>query len=56
MTETSRAFRKSTYSGYNADCVEVASGILVRDTADRGGAALSFPAQAWAEFTAAVKP
>jgi hypothetical protein len=37
--------------------VEVASsdGILVRDTTDRDGGALSFTVAAWAEFTASLR-
>jgi hypothetical protein len=29
--------------------------VLVRDTADRGGAVLSFTADAWRAFTAAIR-
>jgi hypothetical protein len=46
-------WRKSSYSGANGGaCVEVASGdsVAVRDTTDRGGLALAFPAEAWAAF------
>jgi hypothetical protein len=66
-------WRKSSWSSYNGNCVEVRSGwrkssqsvnngacveagngpcaVLVRDTADRDGAVLTFPAGAWAVFT-----
>jgi hypothetical protein len=44
-------WRKSTYSGSNGgQCVEVgaaAPSVLVRDTTDRAGAALTIPAGAW---------
>ena len=49
------AWRKSTRSTYNGNCVEAADAggaVLVRDTADRGGVTLAFPAGAWAAFTA----
>lgn len=52
-------WRKSSYSGANnGNCVEVgASGpvVVVRDTKDRAGAALTFGAGAWARFAATVK-
>jgi hypothetical protein len=52
-------WRKSTYSDANGgQCVETASdsgAVLVRDTTNRDGGALSFTARAWAEFTTALK-
>jgi hypothetical protein len=51
-------WRKSSYSGSNGgECVEVASAkaVLVRDTIDRSGPMLVFPAVAWSAFIAAVK-
>ena len=46
--ETASNWRKSSYSGANGgECVEVAStadAVMVRDTTDRGGHALSVPA------------
>jgi hypothetical protein len=51
-------WRKSSYSGSNGSCVETATGeglILVRDTADRDGPAVAFTAEAWQEFTAALR-
>ena len=51
-------WRKSSYSGSNGgECVEVAAAdaVLVRDTADRGGPVLSFSAEAWRAFIAAIR-
>jgi hypothetical protein len=51
-------WRKSTYSGASGnDCVEVgqASGVVVRDTTDREGPALAFPAAAWRTLLAEVR-
>ena len=54
----SDAWRKSTYSGSEANCVEVgsAAGLLkVRDTKDRPGPALTVSADAWRRFTTGIK-
>jgi hypothetical protein len=52
-------WRKSTYSNANGgDCVETASQdgvILIRDTTNRDGGTLTFPADAWGAFTASLK-
>jgi hypothetical protein len=52
-------WRKSTHSGGNgAECVEVgtaATGVLVRDTTNRAGAALTIPARAWRSLLAEVQ-
>lgn len=52
-------WRKSSYSGQGANCVEVADlpdgGMAVRDTKDHDGAMLRFSAEAWREFTSAIK-
>ena len=51
-------WRTSTYSGDNGgECVEVATAgaVLVRDTADRNGPMLTFTADAWRAFTAAIR-
>ncbi|MDQ3150535.1 MAG: DUF397 domain-containing protein [Actinomycetota bacterium] len=46
-------WRTSSYSGSGADCVEVAAGpdvVLVRDSKDRDGPALTVPTTAWRAF------
>ena len=51
-------WRKSSYSdGNGGQCVEVntATGVMVRDTADRDGVTLAFTPQAWQQFTAALR-
>ena len=51
-------WRKSRYSGSNGSCVETASGegvVLVRDTTNRDGGALTFTAAAWRTFAAQLK-
>jgi hypothetical protein len=51
-------WRTSSYSGSQGDCVEVgaaATAVVVRDTKDRDGARLAFPAPAWQSFAAALK-
>lgn len=50
-------WRKASYSAENGNCVEVASNgtILVRDTQDRDGVALSLPAATWRAFAARLK-
>lgn len=52
-------WRKSTYSDANGgQCLETASGhnlVMVRDTTDRDGGALTFSTLAWQQFTAALK-
>jgi hypothetical protein len=53
------AWRKSSYSGDNGgNCVEVGGSgpaVMVRDTKDRAGAALTFGADAWRRFAATIK-
>ena len=48
---------KSSYSGSQANCVEVAvrGGVLVRDTKDRGGPVLRFGSAAWRRFADHMK-
>jgi hypothetical protein len=50
-------WRKSSYSGGDNNCVEVAAtsaGIAVRDSKHLGGDALSFSAAAWGVFTGSI--
>jgi hypothetical protein len=50
-------WRKSSRSGSEGSCVEVRrlpAAIQVRDTKDRTGPVLSFPADAWHGFIAGV--
>jgi len=59
MTSEFTAWRKSSYSGGNSDCVEAGTGLRgvgVRDTKQPGrGLLLEFPATAWTEFIAATR-
>jgi hypothetical protein len=52
-------WRKSSYSGGNGNCVEVAGNlpglVAVRDSKDRDGTVLAFAPGEWAAFTAGVK-
>jgi hypothetical protein len=50
-------WKKSSYSGDNSDCVEVAVGevIGVRDTKDRAHGALVLTSQAWFALLADVR-
>ncbi len=49
------AFRTSSHSIANGDCVEVAGGPLVRDSKDPDGPVLSFSPGAWQAFTEEVR-
>jgi len=50
---TDLAWRTSSFSGSEANCVEVAArdGVLVRDTKDRAGPVLVFSPAAWRAFS-----
>ena len=55
---TEQNWRKSRYSGSQANCVEVgnATGLVkIRDTKDRQGPAVALSADAWRRFTTAIK-
>ena len=58
-TATNGGWRRSSYSNANGgDCVEVRNVrdvIAVRDTKNRAGTVLSFPARAWRAFAAEIK-
>lgn len=57
MSTLDAIWRKSSRSGSEGSCVEVRrapAAIQVRDTKDRTGPVLSFPADAWQGFIAAV--
>lgn len=49
-------WRKPARSMGNGNCAEVASAslVMIRDTLDRGGTTLEFPAAAWKAFTASL--
>jgi hypothetical protein len=51
-------WRKSRHSMTNGNCVEIAAdtdAVFVRDTTDRAGAMMRYPAKAWRAFLAAAK-
>ena len=51
-------WRKASYSNGSGNCVEVGNAapvVLVRDTTDREGETLTFPAVAWRAFMAGIK-
>ncbi|MFJ9842358.1 DUF397 domain-containing protein [Kitasatospora sp. NPDC101155] len=56
---TGAAWRTSSYSVQEGQCVEVADGFLdrvpVRDSKDPDGPALVFAADAWSAFVSAVR-
>ena len=55
MTDEFTGWRKSTYSAYNGNYIEVADGILVRDSTDPDGPRLAFGTSAWQRFTGRLK-
>lgn len=56
---TKAAWRTSSHSGANGDCVEVAANlpgaVAVRDSKDRGGPVLLFTPAEWGSFVAALQ-
>ena len=59
MDLTQAKWHKSTRSGANGNCVEVATnlpdGVAVRDTKDRDGGTLIFTRDEWAAFVSGVR-
>ena len=61
MTDQPRQWRKSSYTGGQGNCVEVAwdgdgdGGVAVRDSKDPGGPVLSFPRAQWQAFLAGLR-
>ncbi|KAA6221855.1 DUF397 domain-containing protein [Streptomyces albofaciens JCM 4342] len=61
MNVTGVTWRKSTYSGGQGECLEIAdslpahSPVPIRDSKRPNGPHLLFPAPAWAAFIASVK-
>jgi hypothetical protein len=52
-------WKKSSYCGYNGDCVEVAAGaggVLVRDSKNPSGPVLAFTPGEWREFLRSRRP
>lgn len=52
------AWRVATYTGGSGDCVEVGNAdhaILIRDSKDRVGETLTFPAATWRSFTDSLR-
>ncbi|MFF7025258.1 DUF397 domain-containing protein [Streptomyces klenkii] len=53
------SWRKSTYSGHQGDCIQVADGVAdmvpVRDSKNPHGPTLILPTRAWAAFVSHVK-
>ena len=53
------AWRTSSHSGANGDCVQVAAHapalVAIRDSKNPGGAELAFTAGQWQAFTAGLK-
>ncbi|MDX6345549.1 MAG: hypothetical protein QOF84_339 [Streptomyces sp.] len=56
--DTALSWRKSSYSGNNGACVEIAlpdtQTIAVRDSKDPAGPTLSFSSRGWSAFVAEV--
>jgi hypothetical protein len=59
MDLTRAAWRKTSYSHAEGNCVEVASlpgAVAVRDSKDQGGPALTFTPAQWRRFTTNLRP
>lgn len=58
MEQVDPRWRKSSYSGNGANCVEAGSvpgAVLIRDTKNRSGVPLELTVDAWAAFTTGLK-
>jgi hypothetical protein len=58
LDDARTAWRKSSYSNAQANCVEIAvsaKAVGVRDSKDQEGPELTFPAAAWSAFTESIK-
>jgi Domain of unknown function (DUF397) len=58
MDQSRTVWRKSSYSGTQSNCVEVADldhVVAVRDSKDPAGPALTFSPAAWASFVTTMK-
>jgi hypothetical protein len=59
MDNVESPYRKSSYSGQQSNCVEVAAtadgGRAVRDSKDQAGPSLRFAPEAWSAFVAAAR-
>jgi hypothetical protein len=55
MNNDEEDWRAPSLSFSNGNCVEVASGIRVRDSKDRRGPTLTFSADAWRRFISDTK-
>jgi hypothetical protein len=59
MSDTTRQWRKSSYSGTGANCVEICTSepdmVAVRDSKKVPGPELAISNQAWSAFTEAIK-
>jgi hypothetical protein len=58
MDQVDPRWRKASYSGNGANCVETGSvpgAVLVRDTTDRGGVTLAMSAGVWQSFVTGLR-
>jgi hypothetical protein len=59
MSNTTPQWRKSSYSGTSANCVEICTSksdtVAVRDSKNVPGPELAISDQAWSAFTEAIK-
>jgi hypothetical protein len=58
MGQVDPSWRKTSYSGNGANCVEaghVPGAVLVRDTTDRSRVTLRVSTEAWAQFIASLR-